>query len=108
MKGWVDMKRFKMKYSVTMILVCLLAGFLLSACGVDDSMVTEIPNSSVKVDMNSGHTYIPAATADSVSDSISDSVSDSGVVDNQSNMIPNSEVQFDRNANHVYLPGPNN
>lgn len=106
------MKISKMKYFVLMILACLFVGFLLSACGVDDTMVTEVPNSRIEVDMNSGHTYVPAATADSVADSVSDpasgSASDSGVLDNQANMIPNSEVQMDWNAGHVFTYEPNN
>lgn len=102
------MKRLKMKYCALMIFACLLAGFLLSACGVDDNMVTMVPDSRIGVDMNSGHTYVPAATVDSVADSVATSVDDSGVVDNQSNMILNSDAQIDRNSGHVFTYEPNN
>ena len=53
------MKIFRKKYSVPVLLVCLLTGYLLSACGEDAGTVTDyLPNSDIEADMNSKYTYI--------------------------------------------------
>lgn len=53
------MKINRKKCGVPMILTCLLAGFLLSACGKDAGTVTDsLTNSDIKADMNSKYTYI--------------------------------------------------